>query len=670
MPQNIYEPLKLSQTNRYAGYQFHACLHLDGMESSDAFRYLILTVFNWARQRMPEEDRNAPELQLPEAERYAEVKAEQFMPYHFSIGYALDITPLMNDGIWTLRLKEPDTGTKTREAVPGRMFTTRVGLRLNEKGFTELGIRIDVTDPASAEKEVDFAFRPSFVRSLAIQPHVHFEEIRELKRGLAGRIETDEEYRQFLYMLDNTDNQMPLVVFTHYRPEVKKVAPAMSMEEFVKNDQTRSFLQFSGVRMTGMGTSVFAEKAIEYQMPVMPGAIYQKMPARTVKVSAPPAAAGTQADPEPADAEPPVMPYSKVVKFGESAFGYAQTYVLGDRYLEKLRSRLKKEFGPGDILVCGARKFRGGVSVIAYPGDREEDLQKAYDNALLAAQSYSKHKAPYSYGSVVFEAEARKMEQHARVTELVNSSVMEDKDKIGRLKYETELLFGVIDDKDRYIEELKRQKDEEFERGRAFASNERKKVDEENAELRRKLAEQQNRIRQMEDRDRQARDILGVVGRMRSIEKIPATNEEVVRYFRLVYGDRLDFTERGAAEAAKCGLRPSSLWDILYTAANDLVDVFRSVQGNLTEDDVMKATGFEMSFREGSMTREQNDMMRLREDEYEGKTISVEPHLKIKSQKGEPDHQRLHFCYIPELRRIVVGYLGDHLDSASSRHVK
>ncbi len=141
----------------------------------------------------------------------------------------MDSTPLMGDGIWSLRLKEPDIGTDERPPVSGRFFTTRVGLRLNEKGYTELGIRIDVTDPASEEKEVDFAFRPGFVRALAVQPSVCFTQVRELGYGCLLRVDTPEEYKKFLFMLDNEDNQLPLVVFTHYRRGEKK-APSVSMK--------------------------------------------------------------------------------------------------------------------------------------------------------------------------------------------------------------------------------------------------------------------------------------------------------------------------------------------------------------------------------------------------------------------------------------------------------
>ena len=630
---NQYEPLKLNQTNQYAGYQFHARVRLDGMESSDAFRFLILSVCSWARKRMPEEDRNVPELSLPEAEEYASVGSERFMPYHFSIGYALDITPLMDSGIWALRLKEPDSGIKgERDAVPGRFFTTRVGLRLNEKGYTELGIRIDITDPASVEKEVAFAFRPGFVRTLALQPFVHFEEIRELKHGLSGQIETDEDYKQFLYMLENEDNQMPLVVFTHFRPGEKKTVPKMSIEDFVKSDQARSFLEFSGVRMPGMRMG----------MPVVPA---------------------------PAAVEPPVMPFNADA-FGRSAFAYARVYVLGDRYLEKFRTKVKKEFSPGDILVCGARKFRGGISIVPWPGDQEEDQKKAYADALLLAQCWSKHKSPYSFGSVVFEAEARKLEQHARVMELMNTGAMEEKEKISRLIYEMELLFNVIDDKDEDIKRLTEQKEAAFNQGVSFRNRENASLESENDRLRKELAEKQEQINGMQNSYQQAKDIAAALEQIRDIDTMPTDNKDVIRYFKTVYKDRLDFTERGEASAIKCDIKPEKLWITLYTVANQMVDVFRYTQSNLTENDVMKATGFDISFREGSMTREQKDYMRLREDTYNRKIISVEPHVKLKSAKGEAAHQRLHFWYDPEMQRIVLGYLGDHLDSAATRYAK
>ena len=614
MPRNIYEPLKLNQTNRYAGYQFHARIRMDGTEPSDAFRYVVLTVCEWILKRIPEGDRQAPELQLPPAEKYAEAGNDVFRPYHFSIGYALDITPLMNDGIWAMRIKEPDAGTAEREAVPGRFFTTRVGVRLNEKGYTELGIRIDVTDPASEEKEIDFAFRPGFVRNLFEKPFIRVEQVRDLLYDKAVRVETEEDYRQLVYLLESEDNQMPLAVFTCARKAEDAPDPGDASPDFLRKTQ-----EFFGT------------------------------PARE------------------AEAEPEL--FHDPDAFCGKAFGYAVTFVLGYAFADRFRKQVGRSFTDGDILLCGARRFRGTVSAFGCTGASARAREKTFKDAVLAARRYSKHKAPYSYGTVVFEAEARKMEQHARVTELVNSGTMEEKEKIAGLTYEMEMLFGVIDSKDEDIEELRRQKEAEYARGRAFGEGEYALLEEENARLRNELNEKQRQIGRMQGDHQRAREILGVVERVQSVDAMPETNADVVRYFKVVFPDRLGFTERGEAEACRCGLRAEHLWEVLYTVATRMTDVFRNAQENLTEEDVMGATGFDVSFHEGSETRKQREFMRLREDVYEGRDISVEPHLKLKRVKDEPDHQRLHFCYIPELKRIVIGYLGDHLDSAATKYI-
>ena len=635
-----YEPIKLGRTNRYAGYQFYSHVRVKEMEGPDAFRYVILNVISWMLKRIPPEDREAPELRLPEPEQAAEVQLEAFQSYHFSAGYALDITPLMDEGIWAMRLKEPDTGLEeVRKAVPGRFFTTRVGVRLDEKGFVELGVRIDVTDPAAEEKEIPFAFRPGFIRTLAIQPSVVFEQVNELRRGKAVRVETEEEYRRLLYMLDSEDNQLPLTIFTYARPAEKKADAGMSMEEFVKNSQMESFLKFSGIQMPGMPG---AGKGFPGAAPVLP--VAEK------KAEKP---------------EQPFLPYDADA-FSASAFAYSMVYVLGNSFTDRFRNRLKKDFVPGDILLCGARKFRGGVTVTAYPGKREEDLKKAYDRALLAAQSWSKHKAPYSFGKTLFEAEARKMEQHHRYREIVESAKYAEKDKVDHLVYEMDLLFDAIDNKDEDIRNLNDQISESYNRGLEDGEERILELQEENDLLRRDLSEKKNRIDQMTGEYDRAREISNVLTGLRSVSELPENNEDVVRYFITVYGDRLAFTKRGEESAALCSFKPSSLWKILYIAANQLVDVLVSGGDHITEEEVQAATGYRMSFREGAMTRDNPDLMKLREDEYEGKKISVEPHLKLRSTKGEETNQRLHFWYDKERKRIVIGYIGEHLESVSS----
>lgn len=665
MPRDIYEPIKLGRSNRYAGYQFYGRVRVDGMEPEEAFRYVILTVCKWIRKKVPEEDRNVPALSLPEAEAYASVENSAFLPCHYSVGYALDITPLMESGIWALRLKEPDKGAEDeRDPEVGRFFTTRIGVRLSDKGYTELGIRIDVTDPASAEKEIDFAFRPGFVRSLAIQPSVSFEQVRELKYGSADRISSEDDFKRLAYLLESEDNQLPLVVFTHTRPGDRKPVPEISMDDFIRREQAGTSLRF-----TGQGAGFPLPEKKELKMPSVIITADGDKP-QIVPLDLPKAQEKRIPVQAPVPAQPsaePVMPYD-ADKFSKSAFAYARTFVLGDRLFEKFAARVKKEIRPGDIVLCGARKFRGTVQVVGYSGDRETDLKKVYDAALLCAQSYSKHKSPYVFGNVVFEAEARQMDQQRQLRAIIEGQY-EEKEKYDQLVEMVQELNQVVSDKNERIRELNELKDQAYEQGRAYGEQENARLEQENNDLRKELGDRRDQLDQMMGLYQWAKEVEDSMEEMRTVESMPSGNEEVVRYFTRVFGDRLGFTERGMKEACRCGLRPEHLWEVLYTVATRLTDVYRYTQENLTEDEVMKATGFEISFHEGSETRKQNQFMRLREDVYEGKDISVEPHIKLKSMKDEPAHQRLHFCYVPELKRIVIGYVGDHLDSAATKYV-
>ncbi len=624
-----YDPIRLNKTNRYAGYQFHAHVRADGMTVAEAFHYVVLTIYQWILKRIPEGDRNAPELRVPYPEEHASVTPETFKSYHLNIGFALDITAVPEQGIWALRIKETDQGSSTREAVIGRFFTTRVGVRQSDDDI-ELGIKIDVTDPVCEIREVDFAFRPAFVRSLATQGFIHFEQAGNLKYAGANSINTDEEYKRFIHTLENEDNQLPLVIFTYRRPWERALDKKMSVEEFVKTAQAKSFLQFSGV-------------------PAFDAMRFPDERLRSPKE-------------EPKE---PVMPF-EADQFNRTVFAYARTYVLGDKYTDRFRKKTKKDFTPGDILLCDARKFGNTVSVIHCSGENEDALKKTYEKAQLEAQKYSKHKSAYDFGKIVFEAEARKMEQHARIMEMVSSSTLEAEDRIQILKQEMESLFEVINAKDEDIRRLNEQKNEAFDRGVELRDVEISTLQDENSQLKKELLEKQGSIDQMMNEFHRAREINNVIARMRAIDEIPEDNAGVIRFFRTVYADRVDFTTQGEKSAGACSLKPSSLWKILYTVANQLVDVLTDYPENAIEEEVQARTGYRMSFREGSMTRERTDMMRLRMDEYEGKEISIEPHLKLRAGKGEVMNQRLHFWFDQERKRVVIGYIGEHLDSASS----
>ncbi len=633
MAESKHKLIPLRRANRYAGYQFWGRVTVDGLQGEEVFNYLILSIYQWILGKIQsEEEKSVETLRVPAPAGYDSVTAETFKPHHTSTLFDLDITPVPEEKVWALRIREADHGSDDgRDAVIGRIFTTRVGVRLNGKGQTELAVKIDVTDPATEKNELEFAFRPGFVRVLAEQEKVHFEQVSELKYGKPFRVDTDEAYKKLLYMLDNDANQLPLVVFTYAHPGEIKNAAKKSVEELVKSGQLDSFLKPGGFQMPGFGG--------------MPAAV-------------------------PAKKEAPVFPY-KVDDFcGEETFAFALTYVLGDQYTERFGKKIKKEFRPGDILLCGAKKFKGGVSVFAYPGENQDDLKKVYADALLAVRMYPKHKAPYDFGTTVFEAEARNLDQQIRAMKLVSNTELKGKKRIEELTGEIAGLFKTIDDRDKRIRQLEGEKDEAFGRGQDTMKKEMEKLNGTINEQVRELASRNAAIEQMRGSYQQNVRRDQIIEKIHTIGEWPRDNAGVVRFFLAAYGDRIDFTERGVSTASKCDMKPEKVWDILYRVANPMVDLFRSGRENLSEKDVADAAGFDMSFREGAETREREEFMRYRRDTYNGKEISVEPHLKFRGAKNEADYQRLHFWYDKENQRIVIGYMGDHLPNAATRYAK
>ena len=87
------------------------------------------------------------------------------------------------------------------------------------------------------------------------------------------------------------------------------------------------------------------------------------------------------------------------------------------------------------------------------------------------------------------------------------------------------------------------------------------------------------------------------------------------------------------------------------------------------ETEFLHATGIEVAMSEGSQSRKDNRIMNLRNDIYEGKELSMEPHVKLLPQKAGVDHQRIYYCYDHEIDRIIVGSIGEHMKTAGTMHM-
>lgn len=148
------------------------------------------------------------------------------------------------------------------------------------------------------------------------------------------------------------------------------------------------------------------------------------------------------------------------------------------------------------------------------------------------------------------------------------------------------------------------------------------------------------------------------------VASLPETAENVIIYFSKMFADKLVFSEDARKSVKACTLPPAELWKIFFALANTMLDLYKVKNGDIFAE-FRKRTGIEAKRGEGSATRNDKKLMKQFKTEFNGKTIDVEAHITYPKQK-----QSIHFGYSDELKKIVIGHCGEHLDNYSTRKVK
>ena len=600
-----FMPRKLPKTREYPGYQFYAILSCRDGSADDCFRLAALTVTDWLKERMEHSETTPAELRaLPPREQYQRIASEELHSFRVSAGFAADVTVLPEQGIWTLRLKEPDSDTRDRKALPGRLFTTNIAIRIMNEVQVEFAVRIDVTDPEGAA-EIDFAFRPKCVRYLFRTEGLSITQTGRLPYEQAVPVDSEDSFRSLRQVLDSTQGLMPVILFT----QAIRI-PALSA-----------------------GPSPLPGVLFPGDMPVLPHR------------DDPPTVPGL------------FFPFS-ADNFAAHAFGYGITCTVTESLHAALAKRLHRDYSPGDVLFVEPKRFGGNIHV--FDGKKADTPARAQ----AKAHQYSRNKN-YSFGNTIFEYDARGIEQQRQINAVIRSDQIRDNEKVERLQAIIAELRQENENQIRKIDELKQQNLNEFSRGEEAAYAENLALEQECERLEKENHTLQANNERLSAENEEARSFRDAAEAFRSMEEMPQTNEDVVNYFTRVFGHRIVFTEKGRKTACRCGIRPAGLWYYLYHMAKELYGIHAA---NIPDVETwfMNATGIEVALGEQSQTRNNSKLMRLREDVYNGKTISVEPHVKLNAQRAGADHQRIYYCYDHELDLIIIGHAGDHLRTYGS----
>lgn len=361
-------PLKLVHSHTYTGYQLYSRVRYENETADVCFRFVATTVLAWLRARM--DDRNVPDaLVVPSPEEAAHKEDMVLSSYHYNNGFTIDITSLVDSGIWSLRLAEPDAGQDGRMPVPGRSIITNIALRIEDEEWVELGIRTTLMDPLDAA-ELASTYRPAIIRTLLRSPQIHMEHVSPLAYREIREIKSHKDIDQLFAMMANPSQCLPAVVFTYAR-ESRSVGAIL---ERIDHE----------LDLTGSRASFVSQLT------------------RMVDV------------PEDLDLGFATLAYD-VSEFAHQTYGYGWTYLIDNEILDQIYARFARPLHPGDIVFIQPKRFGGDSEIIRY-ADLPERYQRdhAFDDLMKRVLCYSKGK-DVDYHGVVFEREARKLEQKVMI---------------------------------------------------------------------------------------------------------------------------------------------------------------------------------------------------------------------------------------------------------------
>lgn len=149
-----------------------------------------------------------------------------------------------------------------------------------------------------------------------------------------------------------------------------------------------------------------------------------------------------------------------------------------------------------------------------------------------------------------------------------------------------------------------------------------------------------------------------------------ANDELIVRLFEALYADRIRIHEKAWRTLRDCITKPSLLWQGMYLTCTAVYDIYAGEPGQGNPGTRFRAYpsigGFELAENEGSQTHNDLTYMRQRRIDDDGRTLVIEPHLRIGSKEDEAS-LRIYFAWNPDSRRIVVGAIGRHLENYTTR---
>ena len=626
----------------YETYQLYAIAGEEGIENGkreEVFINCVLEAAAWLWKRY-KRDKIPEQLKLPDPDDPEKVRVfiksfspESLTSFSLNEGYTLDIIWLPEIWVWTLRLIEPDQGGRKgsemedREAVSGRSFESNVAFRITEEGV-ECGFKTIVAEPEPDEgdlKECE-VHRYSFIKRLAENKNIGLRQSKWKLWESAYRITSPRCESKLIEWIVSEKRMAPLVIVYEYENE-----PGPE----VKNNNSKGILsQTEKLKMLENisipGNPIFVIEGVEG-----------------------PSKDGGSIFPEGSLSDQKV---NKMISgLPEKRMGYAQFFIIPAAAQQGFKVRLKdiidEKPDNGDVLIIDPKKFGLGARRFKYK-DIKSDTKGVKKAILDYTYKFTKDKK-IEFGQCMFLAEAE-----AKVSEKIlnaNQSMEKLKEyyekEIEAIKGEHRREIGDI-----HYEIIKQEKERK-------GPSEKKKKSSENTESLKKTIEEMKagRKKALEERDM-------IVDWARTIESRPTKPEEIPVWAEDRFAETMILHKR-AQDCLRSGkVKKNDLklvCDALeYLATEYFRFSFSEDKEKIGKPDRDRYCDMKYGRPFGDVTPLTDVTARTHRDyivEYvpEGATEPIKARLDLHLRTA--GDLRIYFFYDEDRKKIVIGYLPDHL---------
>lgn len=593
----------LVKSERHPAYQLWATTRNEKLAPKEQLKIAALISVEWLRGKFSENDM-PDELRLPTYDRHAEVSFDDLRSLHIDAGYVVDIVSLPEQGIWTLRLIEPDmsrrfdTDGKPGEniAVPGRLYETDFAFRTMQNTL-EVAVRVVISSPQEpTESEPMRAFRPVIVQALTECELLGLRCGRyPIDASSCIALSKDEQLKQLRDQL--TGGNLPAVVLCDY----EKQAPTLPQVSVLMTNEKRMELEF----LTAQELMTARRQSAQ---PVCP------------------------------------LPEKDIPNLLLHRMGYAVFFTLERKRFDRFKRIVGTEPENGDVLVLEPAAFGGGVIRLPHKDGAEANLHKLRE--LLLRYPYDK---PFRYGNAVFPEEARRMQREetaksrSRVSDVLDEmeQITESyRRQLGEQKADGERTLELFNSKIR-------SKDEEIQRQKELAAEAKREGENAVQKARKEMEQLRRRIAYLE-----------------SLEERPKDARQVAEWAGNRFGERIVFTEQAEKRLLNT---PAETYDmkLLCDAIEYLsTEYYDGMLGTITKDEAAVAGSkkYGRAFRIVKESEDSAAVKRYPSDYtvwYKEKKYVLSEHLRV---GGDTENLvRIYYFYDKDIKKFVIGSLPGHL---------